>query len=110
MKTLPLRANLDHLQKQAKTLLRRYRDCDQSAIARFAESLPAAANRNSEQAKALRLRLHDAQSCIAREYGFASWADLSLHVEAGAFAQGEQSSLVSRWLALAYGGEVTGNF
>jgi len=110
MKTLPLKANLDHLKKQAKTLLRLYRVGDPSAIARFAESLPAAANRNSEQTKALRLRLHDAQSCIAREYGFASWADLSLHVEAGAFAQGEQASLLRRWLALAYGGDVTGNF
>jgi len=80
MKTLPPRANLDHLKKQAKTLLRLYRDADPAAIARFADSLPAAAHRSSQEITALRLRLHDAQSCIAREYGFASWADLSLHV------------------------------
>lgn len=110
MKTLPLRANLDHLKKQAKALLRLYRDGETAAIARFAESLPSAAHRAPGQITALRLRLHDAQSCIAREYGFASWADLSLHVEAGAFAHGDRTSLIHRWLVLAYGGDVTGNY
>jgi hypothetical protein len=110
MKTLPPRANLDHLKKQAKTLLRLYRDGDPTAIARFADSLPIAAHRTSEEITALRLRLHDARSCIAREYGFASWADLSLHVEAGAFARGDRATLIRRWLALAYGGDVTGNY
>lgn len=110
MKTLPLRANLDHLKKQAKTLLRLHRDGETAAIARFAESLPAAAHRAPGEITALRLRLHDAQSCIAREYGFASWADLSLHVEAGAFAHGDRTSRIHRWLALAYGGDVTGNY
>jgi Ankyrin repeats (many copies) len=110
MKTLPLRASLDHLKKQAKRLLRLYRDGDPVAIARFADNLPAAAQRTSEEIAALRLRLHDAQSCIAREYGFASWADLTLHVEAGAFARGDRATLIRRWLALAYGGDVTGNY
>jgi hypothetical protein len=110
MKTLPLRANLDHLKKQAKTLLRLYRDGDPTAIVRFADSLPIAAHRTSEEITALRLRLHDARSCIAREHGFASWADLSLHVEAGAFARGDRATLIRRWLALAYGGDVTGNY
>ncbi len=109
MKTLPLKANLDHLKKQAKALLRLYREGDLGAIERFAQSLPMA-NRNREHIAGLRLRLHDAQSCIAREYGFASWADLSLHMEAGAFTQGDRASLIRRWLMLAYGGDVTGNF
>ena len=109
MKTLPPRANLDHLKKQAKTLLRRYRAGDPDAIARFADVLPASAGRTSEQITALRLRLHDAQSCIAREYGFVSWAALSLHVEARAFAHGDRTTLIRRWLAFAYGGDVTGN-
>ncbi len=62
MKTLPPRANLDHLKKQAKTLLRLYRDGDPAAIARFADSLPTAAHRTPEEITALRLRLHDARS------------------------------------------------
>jgi hypothetical protein len=110
MNTLPPTANFDHLKKQAKTLLRLYRDGDPAAIARFADSLPAAAHRTSEEITALRLRLHDARSCIAREYGFASWADLSLQVEAGAFARGDRATLIRRWLALTYGGDVTGNY
>ncbi len=110
MKTLPPKANLDNLKKQAKTLLRLYRDGDPAAITRFADSLPAAAHRTSEEITALRLRLYDARSCIAREYGFASWADLNLHVEAGAFARGDRATLIRRWLMLAYGGDVTGNY
>ncbi len=92
MKTLPPKANLDHLKKQAKTLLRLYRAGDPAAISRFADSLPAAARRTSEEITALQLRLHDAQSCIAREYGFASWAALSLHVEARAFARSDRTT------------------
>jgi ankyrin repeat protein len=110
MKTLPPRANLDHLKKQAKKLLRLYRDGDPAAITRFANGLPAAAHRTSEEITALRLRLHDAQSCIAREYGFASWSNLSLHVEADAFVRGDRMTLIRRWLMLAYGGDVTGNY
>jgi hypothetical protein len=110
MTPLPPRANLDHLRKQAKKLLRRYRDGDRAAITRFARALPAAARRTDEEITALRLRLHDAQSCIAREYGFLSWADLSLHVEASAFVRSDQAAMVRRWLALAYDGDVTGTF
>lgn len=110
MNKLPPRANLDHLKKQAKTLLRLYRDGDQAAIARFAASLPAAAHRTPEEITALRLHLHDAQSCIAREYGFPSWVNLSLHVEADAFAREDQTSAIYRWLCLVYGGDVTGSY
>lgn len=110
MKTLPPRANLDHLKKQAKTLLRLYRDGDPAAISRFAASLPAAAHRTPEEITAFRFRLHDAQSCIAREYGFASWTDLCLRVEADAFAGGDRASVIRRWLGLAYGGDLTGSY
>ncbi|AIO36571.1 ankyrin repeat family protein [Burkholderia cenocepacia] len=110
MKKLPFQANLEHLKKQAKELLRLYRHRDASAIARFIEHLPAAAHRSPDEVVALDLRLHDAQSCVAREYGFASWADLGAFVEAHAIARHERSRLVRRWLALAYGGDVTGSF
>ncbi|WP_118183119.1 ankyrin repeat domain-containing protein [Paraburkholderia phosphatilytica] len=110
MTTLPSRAHPDHLKKQAKELLRLYRTGDAGAIARFAQSLPAAARRTPDEIAALQLRLHDAQSCIAREYGFASWADLMLYVEASALAQRERAALIRRWLGLAYGGDVTGSY
>jgi hypothetical protein len=110
MKKLPPKANLDHLKKQAKELLRLYRNGNATASARFAQNLPAAAHRTDSEVMALQLRLHDAQSCIAREYGFSSWADLTLYVETSAFAHHEQAVLIRRWLGLAYGGDVTGTY
>ncbi|RAR53365.1 hypothetical protein C7401_12881 [Paraburkholderia unamae] len=110
MKTLPAQANLDHLKKQAKDLLRLYRAGDTAALARFAQSLPALANRTGNAMPAPDLRLHDAQSCLAREYGFASWADLSAYADASALAHRERTALIRRWLGLAYGADVTGTY
>jgi hypothetical protein len=110
MNKLPPKANPDHLKKQAKDLLRLYRDGNAAAIARFAHHLPAAAHHTDSEIAALQLRLHDAQSCIAREFGFSSWADLALYVETSAFAHHEQEVLMRRWLGLAYGGDVTGTY
>lgn len=78
MKRLPARPDLGQLKKQAKDLLARSRDDDPEALARIREFLPAA-TRNPELAP---LRLHDAQSCIAREYGFPSWSELKIFVDA----------------------------
>ncbi|HHV7526065.1 TPA: hypothetical protein ACUNF5_007699, partial [Burkholderia orbicola] len=108
MKKLPPDAHPDHLKKQAKALLRLYRQGDAGAVARFVASLPAAAHRTHDETLALGLRLHDAQSCIAREYGFASWADLGAFVETHALARQPRSLLSRRWLDLAYGADVTG--
>ena len=108
MDTLPDRANLDHLRKQAKVLLRLYRAGDPAALAHFGRFLPAASGRTEAEISALALRLHDAQSCVARQYGFPSWSELSLHVEAQALARGDRATASRRWLALAYGGDVTG--
>ena len=58
-KKLPARPNLDHLRRQAKTLLAELR------------ADPAQAH----------LRLADAQFLVARRSGFASWPALSRHVE-----------------------------
>jgi hypothetical protein len=69
----PDRLNLDHLKKQAKDLIRLYRERDAAAMARFRAALPAAAGHSDDAISSLQLRLHDAQSCIAREHGFASF-------------------------------------
>src|SRR5262245_1835530 len=108
MNRLPERSNLDHLKKQAKDLLRSYRNRDPQAIAQFRASLPAAAGRSDDEIAALELRLHDAQSCVARAYGFASWADLRAYVEAEAAAHGDRAARVLRWLKLVYAGELGG--
>ena len=57
---LPSRPSLNHLRKQAKALLARLRRQNPNAT------------------------LVEAQHALAREYGFASWPKLKLHVEAAA--------------------------
>ncbi|RYF76283.1 MAG: hypothetical protein EOO29_22915, partial [Comamonadaceae bacterium] len=75
MKRIPPRPDLGHVKKQAKDLLAGYRRGEPEALARFRNALPSAAGLGDAAIAALCLRLHDAQSCLAREHGFASWAD-----------------------------------
>ena len=110
MPSLPGRPNLAHLKKQAKDLLRLHRRGDPAAMARFAQNLPSAAALPHDEIAALALRLHDAQSCLAREYGFVSWLELSNHVEAQTLARGDHDARLGTWLTLVYGGDVTGGY
>ncbi|WP_439541199.1 ankyrin repeat domain-containing protein [Hyphomicrobium sp.] len=105
MKRLPARPNLGQLKKQAKDLLAQVRNGDTKAIARFRQFLPAAAA-GSLADNALRLR--DAQSCIAREYGFPSWPDLKSFVEArNATAADPVETILNLW-RLLYAGDIVG--
>jgi ankyrin repeat protein len=108
MDKLPQRANLAYLKKQAKDLIRLYRDGNPEAITRLREALPAAAGRSDEEIAALGLRLHDAQSCVARSYGFASWADLRSYVEVQSASRNDHAARVLNWLRLVYSGDVDG--
>jgi len=108
MSRLPDRSNLDHLKKQAKDLIRLYRNRDPKSIARFRHALPAAADRSDDEIAALKLHLHDAQSCVARDYGFASWADLRRYVEALSASRNDRAGRVRHWLRLVYFGDVDG--
>jgi hypothetical protein len=108
MNKLPDRANLDYLKKQAKDLLGHYRDRDPEAFTQFRQALPAAAGRSDEEIVALNLRLHDAQSCVARSYGFTSWADLRSYVEVQSAFHNNHAARVRHWLRLVYSGDVDG--
>ena len=108
MNRLPDRSSLDHLKKQAKDLIRQCRNRDTEAIARFRRALPAAAGRSDEEIAALELRLHDAQSCVASEYGFASWTELRKYVETQSASRDDRAARVLSWLRLVYSGEVAG--
>ncbi len=77
---LPGRPSLEHLRKRAKSLLRGARAAKADALQRF-QILPAFAGKTPAQLAALALALHDAQSVIAREHGFASWNALREHVQ-----------------------------
>jgi hypothetical protein len=109
MNPLPDRLNLDHLKKQAKQLIRLYRSRDAAAMARFRSALPATAGLGDDDISSQQLRLHDAQSCIAREHGFASWPDLKRYVEVQAVAQKERAVRVLHWAQLLYAGDVSGS-
>ena len=89
-----------HLKKQAKALLRQHRDGDPAATARFLDALP--------NATAGGFHLHDAQSCIAREYGFPSWAELKSYVEAKALQTADGDARVLAWLRLVYASDMVG--
>ena len=73
-RSLPERPSVEQLRKQAKELLRDYRDGDRAAADRFRAHHPRAAADKS-------VALADAQLVLAREYGFPSWARLKHHVE-----------------------------
>lgn len=80
-KRLPERPSLDHLKSQAKDLLDGYKKRTPEALARFRDALPSVRGADDAELVAAALALHDAQSAIAREYGFESWNDLRAHVE-----------------------------
>jgi Lon protease-like protein len=53
---------------------------DREAFARIRAAVPAFANQSDDAIRSGPFALHDAQSAIAREYGFPSWAKLRAHV------------------------------
>lgn len=109
MNTLPERAHSEHLRKQAKDLLRLFRAGDVAAIERVRTSLPAAHGKSPAELQAMWLQLHDAQSCLAREYGFASWRELNDYVAWQRVHGGDRAAAVRAWLPLAYAGDITGD-
>ncbi|HEY7887159.1 MAG TPA: ankyrin repeat domain-containing protein [Steroidobacteraceae bacterium] len=76
---LPQHPDPDQLKRQAKELLRAAKAADPAALARF-RLLPAYRDLGEAQPARPPLALHDAQSVLAREYGFASWKALSEHI------------------------------
>jgi ankyrin repeat protein len=80
LQQLPERANLEQLKKQAKSLLHAAQNKERSALERF-QVLPALARLSVAELEPTSLALHDAQSVIAREYGFRSWNELREHVQ-----------------------------
>jgi hypothetical protein len=80
-KPLPDSPNIEHLKKQAKALLHAVHARDAEALTRLA-ALPALSETPIDRIDATDIALHDAQSVIAREHGFASWNALREEVEA----------------------------
>ncbi|WP_044559897.1 hypothetical protein [Azospirillum sp. B4] len=108
-RSLPDHPHIDQLKRQAKELLAAHRRGDAEALARFRASLPAAQGRNDASLAASKLRLHDAQSCVAREYGFPSWAELDAFVISRRAATASRAEAVLEWLRLVYAGDISGS-
>ncbi|MEI9420485.1 hypothetical protein O7A70_04745 [Mesorhizobium sp. Cs1299R1N1] len=108
MKKLPNRPNLDLLKKQAKELLADYKRGDPDALERLRNVLPAAMGKSDQAIKSLALRLHDAQSCLARDYGFPSWSDMSSFVAAQRAYRTDRAGSIRNWVGLVYAGDISG--
>jgi uncharacterized protein (TIGR03067 family) len=80
-KNLPARPNLDHLRRQANTLLAQLNDGTPAAAQLFIDHLPEARKLTADAVRGAGFRLADAQSVVARQTGFASWPALSRHVQ-----------------------------
>lgn len=77
--------HLDTLKKHAKQLVRWHRDGQHTVAERLRKGLPAFAAMTDAQILAAGFTLAQAQEIIARENGFATWADLKAnHQEAEA--------------------------
>ncbi len=101
MKSLPAFPDLSHLRRQAKQLLHHARAAEVEALERFAATLPAIRAMGVPALAAQKLKLHDAQFVIAREYGFPSWPVLKQFVE---WKQIGRAQRLKTWLEWAYEG------
>ena len=88
---LPARPHLDHLRRQAKSLLAAVKAGDAQAIATLRGFLPSAEGMSDAAITQAGFRLADAQSAVARQSGFASWPSLARHVEQLRSLEGEWS-------------------
>jgi hypothetical protein len=69
------------LKKQAKELVKNHRERDSATLAFIRQCLPALAGKTDEEIVLFPFSLHDAQSVVARQYGFPGWSQLRDEVE-----------------------------
>lgn len=74
--TLPARASVEFLRKQAKHLHRAFAEGETAALARIRAHLPRAGRLAVDQLRSLDLSLQEAQHALACEYGFGKWEAL----------------------------------
>jgi ankyrin repeat protein len=103
VKQLPASPNLSHLKKQAKELLRSFRRGDPEAFRRVVDSLPSGQGLDPARIASRPFQLHDAQSCVSREYGFPSWTQLKEFVELKFAGRGSREEAIRKWLVFVYG-------
>jgi hypothetical protein len=80
-RTFPQRPDLEQLKTLARELQHAYNSGEPAARQRFALHLPAALSRQFLTKGRRQAPLAQAQTVLAREYGFSSWPRLRQHVE-----------------------------
>jgi hypothetical protein len=80
--SLPARPSLEQLKKLAKDLVKNHAEKQPEALALIRQHLPVLSGKTDEEIAGYPFALHDAQSVIARQYGFSSWNELHDYVEA----------------------------
>lgn len=94
-RTLP--TQLEHLKKQAKQLLKTYRQGDAESLARLQHALGA--RLPSPEA----IRLSDVHWALAHEFGFSQWADLKRAIDSMQLASLELAEVVAAFVNAVVG-------
>jgi len=79
--SLSPRPDLKQIKRQAKELLGTHQNADTSSCARL-RLIPRLADLTDEQIMAADIGLQEAQHALAKDYGFATWAELKTHIAA----------------------------
>jgi len=95
----PAPPNLQNLKKRAKTVLRQHRARHFPVAERIRRALPAFHGRSDREVLAAQLSLAQAQDVVAREAGFADWAQLKRSIEAMTTAPDTGASQVNTTVA-----------
>jgi len=83
---LPERPHLDIPKREARELLKQWRNGEPNALERIRRRHPKFAEADDATVSAGPFRLNDAQLVIAREYGLANWTVLKQRIEANSLA------------------------
>ena len=84
---LPDRPHLDVPRREARELLAEWRNGDRAALERIRSRHPRFSDSDDAVIAAGVFRLADAQLVVAREYGFAHWAELKQRIESNDLAR-----------------------
>jgi hypothetical protein len=80
-KRLPLRPHLDVPKREARALLKLWRDAEATALDRIRTAHPRFRGADDAAIAAGDFGLSDAQLVVAREYNFSNWAELKQRIE-----------------------------
>ena len=92
-RTLPRQPHLDIPKRQARELLNQWRAAQPEALDRIRRRHPKFVTGDDQAIRAATFRLSDAQLVIAREYGFAHWAQLKERINSNSLAHVLQTAI-----------------